>query len=1013
MTKLLCSLSVLLTVASFSLSAQPTHFVTDPEKKYKEAKEHFVKEQYALAYPLVKELKVAYPDNNATDHSYLNEDVTYYYIACGLKLMQPIAEEEAIQFIETSSNEPRAQILSFHLAHFYFLKDNFVKAIEYYDLAGYSNLSNEQIADAKFEKAYAYFNVKQFAEAKPLFNEIQQLPSSKYYIPANYYYGFIAYSNGEYAEALRTFKLVETNEAYQGVVPYYIAEIYYFQGKKEEAMRYGESVLERGGAVYYEKQLKLLIGQLYFEKKDYKKALPLLEDYVNKTEKVSKEVLYELSFCYYKEGNTNKAIEGFKQLSNERDSMGQNSMYLLGDLYLKVDDKPNARNAFQYSAYNSSNAKQQEVSRFNYAKLSYELGFQDIALKEMKDFLKAYPNSDNEAEAREILVNLLANTNNFNEALTLYSTFNQPTAAMRKVYPRLQYGRAIELINDQQLQGADELLTNVLADAQAASILPYANFWKGEIAFRQQRYDDAIRYISAYLQSNAPAQGEANPVGARYNSGYSWFQKENFKNALTQFEAITKSVSLSSSAIEQDAYARAADCYYMLKDFTKANSLYESIINQALPQSDYALFQKAMIAGVKSSTEKIRILQTVSRQYPKSNLLNDTDMEIALTHIADEKFAEAVPFLNKVIAAKDAAALHPRAYLKLGLSYYNSNQNRNALTAYEQLIQKYPKSQESEEALGIIKAIYVEENKPDEYLALMKANGLNISVSEADSLSYAAALLQYEANDCNAAIKGFNNYLNRFATGAHAIEASYFRSDCYQKAKDWTNAVAGYEFVNSQGVNRYFERATLELARIYYFELKDYSNARKYFESLRTSAVGADNQLEALRGLVRSYYLLKDYTVANEAARELLTRKGISTDDRSVAFLVLGRSQQLANDCTAAIASFKSAAAINKSAWGAEARYASAQCQYTSNNLSAAEIAAMAVIKETGSYDFWVTSSYILLGDIFVKQKDFFNAKATFESVAKNSAIPELKQEAQQKFDQAVSLEKESSKIAN
>ena len=64
--------------------------------------------------------------------------------------------------------------------------------------------------------------------------------------------------------------------------------------------------------------------------------------------------------------------------------MGQNSMYLLGGLYLKTGNKNAARNAFQFCAYNSSNAAQQQVSRFNYAKLSYELGYQDVALKEIK-----------------------------------------------------------------------------------------------------------------------------------------------------------------------------------------------------------------------------------------------------------------------------------------------------------------------------------------------------------------------------------------------------------------------------------------------------------------------------------------------------------------------------------------------------------------------------------------------------------------------------------------------------
>ena len=1008
-------LSLFAAVLSVTAFAQPTHTITDTEKKYKEVKEHIAKEEYAFAYPLVKELKKMYPDNTASDHTYINDDINYYYVVCGLKLMQEVAKDDAVEYITAVNNEPRRQIMSFHLAHYYFLKDDYTNAIKYFDKAGYENLSNEQIADAKFEKAYALFNLRQFAQAKPLFNEIHQLPANKYYIPANYYYGFISYYDRQYSEALTAFKLVETFDAYKGVVPYYIAEIYYFQGNKEQALTYGEAVLKTGTKLYYEKQLKLLTGQLYFEKKDYEKALPLLEDYVNSSPKVTKEVLYELSYCYYKNNQFDKAISGFKQLSGERDSMGQNSMYLLGDLYLRTNQKANARTAFQYSAYNSSNKQQQKVSRFNYAKLSYELGYQDIALSEMKNYLQAYPNSEYDTEAKEILVNLLTNTNNFNDALALYESFSNPTASMQKAYPRILYGRAIEYINDQQLLPADQLLNKVLANTLSGNLLPYANFWKGEIAFRLQRYDDAIRYGTVYLQSNAGAQGEATPAAARYNLGYSWMQKENYRQAVSYFAQVAKNVAASSTAIEQDAYLRSADSYYMLRDFAKANSMYENIISSALAQSDYAMYQKAMIAGVKNGTEKIKILNALTRQYPSSSLTQDINMEIALTYIADEKFKDAVPYLNNILSsnANNAGGLKPKAYLKLGLAYYNDNNNGEALKSYQQLIQKYPQSAEADEALAIIKDIYVEEGKPNEYVELMKKNGKTVSVSEADSLTYSAAIIKYNVNDCAAAIAGFNNYLSRYADGAYAIDANYLRSECYGKNKDWQNALKGYAYVNSRGINKYFEKASLEAARINYFELKDYANAKKYFESVRSNGVNQNNLLEALRGLVRSYYQLKEYGPANEASKELLTKKGISTDDRSIAFLVLGKSQQLANDCNAAIISFKSAAAINKTAWGAEARYEMANCYLSLNNTNAAEKAAMAVIKETGSYDIWVTKSYILLGDIFMQQKDYFNAKATYESVAKNAAIPELKNEAQQKLDKAVAEEKQNSKIGN
>ncbi len=998
-------------ILTLSSLAQPTQAIIDPEKQYKDAKELFVKEQYALAYPLLRNLKVDYPDNRISNHTYINDDVNYYFIVCALKLEQDIAAKDAKQYINLVANEPRRQMMSFHLAQYYFKKDDFSNAIDAYERAGLDNLSNTEIADAKFEKAYCYFNLKQFNEAKPLFDEVHQMTESKYYIPANYYYGFICYFDRQYNEALKAFKLIEMEPDYVGVVPYYIAEIFYFQNKKEEALKYGESVLGRGGALFYDKELKLLLGQIYFEKKNFQKAMPLLQDYVNQSDKVSKEVIYELSYCNYEAGQWRKAIDGFKQLSNEKDSMGQNSMYLLGDCYLKIGEKANARNAFQYCAYNSSNAQQQKVSRFHYAKLSYELGYQDIALKEMKSYLHDYPGSEYDTEAKEILVSLLANTSNYAEALALYESFAKPTASMQKVYPRILFGRAVELINDQQLNPAEELL-NKLLQLPATSITPYANFWKAEIAYRHDQYDLAIRNGSLFLEANVAALGEANNNAAKYNLGYSWLKKENYKQSLTYFEPISKS-NTTATALEQDAFVRAADCYFMNRDFAKADAMYSTVINNALPLSDYALLQRAMIAGVKSSAEKIKVLNSIPRLYPKSNLVPDVNMEIADTYMGDEKFRDAIPYLTNIINMKEAAGLKPKAYLKLGLSNYNIDNNKEALKYYQVLIQQYPQSSEADEAMDNIRNIYVEEGRPNDYVDLMQKNGKAISVTEADSLTYVAAQIKYDAGDCAAAINGYNNYLSRFANGAYALEANYFRSDCYNKAKDWNNALIGYTYVNQKGQNKYFEKASLTAAQINYFELKNYAAAKTFFQSLLQGAMNQDNRLEALRGVVRCYYQLKDYTAANDAAKELLGKKNISTDDKSIGFLVLGKSQQVNNDCAGAIASFKSLAAINKSAWGAEARYEIANCHFTSGNMSAAEKAAMATIKETGSYDNWVTKSYILLGDIFMQQKDYFNAKATYESVAKNASIPELKNEAQQKFEAAAAAEKENSKISN
>lgn len=1001
-------LSFVLAFFTLSSFAQANNNVTDPEKNFKEAKDYFIKGQYALAYPLLKPLLRQYPENTQTSHSYLNQDVEYYFIVCGLKMNQEIAEESAKIFVEAANNEPRQQMMSFHLARYYFNKNDFARAVIFYERAGYDNLSNEEIADAKFELAYSYFNTNQFAQAKPLFNEIHQLPDNKYYFDANYYYGFLSFKDRNYNEALKSFMVVESVPKYQSIVPYYVAQLYYFQGKKEDALRYAEKAMSQRD-VTNRKELNLLTGQIYFERKEFAKALPLLEAYVNSSEKVSKEVMYELSYCYYDANKVEKAIEGFKQLSNEQDSLGQNSMYLLGDLYLRTNQKVNARNAFKYSADNSSNHLQQEISRFNYAKLSFELGYNDVALSSMNSFLDLYPESVYANEAKEIVINLLANTNNYTEALALYKTFPTPTPTMKRIYPKILFGRATELINEQKLGEADAMFSQIIQDPNSGTISNMAQFWKGEIAYRQNRYDDAIKYLNAYLKYGG-VQGEANVTNAHYVLGYSNLELDNYAQAIDHFKRVAPSISSESSNLLQDAYVRTADAYFMLKNYATAKGMYQKVLDNSLLQSDYSLYQMALISGINNPGEKIRTFNSLIQRYPQSDLVPEAYIQIANAYMAQQKFNDAIPYLDKVLAIKTASAQYPKVYLKRALSNYNLSRNNEALTDYQKLISQYPQSEEAEEALENMKNIYIEMGRPNDYVDFVNKSGKVISISEADSLTYASAELKYLNNDCAGSIPAFDNYLSKYPQGAYALEALFYRTDCYSKNKDWAKAAQGYEDIIKMGSSRFIERSALALSRIYYFELKDYAKAKTSFIKLHEVATRPEDQLEALRGLTRSFYQTNDFAEANMTATELLTKKGISTDDKAIANLVLGKSLQVNNNCKEAIEAFKKVAAINKSAWGAEARYEIAHCQFTLNQLDIAEKSALEVIKVAG-VDLWIAKSYILLGDIYWKQKDYFNAKATFKSVSDNATIPEIKTEAAEKLKKVTEEEQIESKI--
>jgi len=998
----------LLGLSFFSIQAQQTRFLNDPEGAFKQAKEYFQREQYSLAYPLLKDLELQQRETDRSNTAIGYQEIKYYTVVCGLKQNEKGAASKAVDFIGLEDNEARVQMMSFHLAEYYFRQTDFVKAIDLYDQVSIDNLSNREIADMKFHQGYAYFTVQRFDKAKPLLNSIRLLQDDPNYEEANYYYGFIAFYDKNYKDALDAFKVVEDHPEYGKVAPYYISVIYYMQNDKQKAFEYAESKLKRGN-LFYEKEMQQLVGHGYFMQKQYAKALPFLESYVAKADKVNREDIYEVAYCYYHAGNWNKAIEGFKQLGGKEDSLAQNSMYLLGDAYLKTGQKANARNAFLFCSANSSNDEQRQVSMYNYAKLSYELGYQDVALTELQKFLQSYPQSVYNLEARELLVNVLANTNNYKDALSLIEELKTPSPLARKMLPRILYGRATELINDGMLISASELLTRAETLPDNESVLPYVQFWKGEIAYRMGKTDDAIRYYFDYLKSNV-SKGEVTPNHAKYNLGYSFLRKENYRQAQGFFEQLVTTPKINSPALEQDVYIRIADCHYMNRDYKKAKSMYDKVLEFSWPSSDYATFQNAMIAGISSGKDKISMLTGISRKYPSSSLIPDANMEIAGSYLANEQFREAIPFLKNVVSDPNSS-LKPKALLRLGIAYYNLNNNSEALKQYASLLQQFPNSPEAEEALDNAKVIYVEEGRSAEYVNFARSMGKEISTTQEEQLAYQEAEVQFNNGNFPAAAKKFEDYLERFPQGKHSLEALFYKSEIYFNQKDWPKAATGYEILSDRVPNKFGEKSLLNAARINFFDIKNYDKAEKYFAKLKEFATSQENKLEAMRGLLRSQFQLQKWSNATDNAKELLAQKGIGTDDKVLANLAIARGHQANSQYSEAITAYRNVASLSKGAYGAEARYEIANCFFIQNRLSDAEKAAFEVINKAGSYEQWVTKAYILLGDVYFKQKDFFNAKATYQSVIENAKIEELRLEAERKLKQVEEEEKKGSKV--
>jgi tetratricopeptide (TPR) repeat protein len=266
---------------------------------------------------------------------------------------------------------------------YYYKKKDWSSAINYLSNINNANLSNNDIAAIKFELAYAYFNNKQFKEAKDLFEVIKNTPGTNQHA-AKYYLGLIEYNNGSYKNALENFKAIEQLPNYKNIVPYYIAEIHYFDGAKELALQKAKEIANQSEKSYYHNEVQLLIAQCLYEQEKYAQALPYFEYYHDHVDKIHKQDLYKIGYAYYKTQQFDKAIAPFKQLSSVQDNLGQTALYYLGDCYIKTGNKTNAKNAFNLASEMTFAQPITESSLLLSGKLGFELGYANEATEQLQ-----------------------------------------------------------------------------------------------------------------------------------------------------------------------------------------------------------------------------------------------------------------------------------------------------------------------------------------------------------------------------------------------------------------------------------------------------------------------------------------------------------------------------------------------------------------------------------------------------------------------------------------------------
>ena len=1021
---LLIPLVVFFVSSMTTISAQPTTVFTEANLAFKRGIDFYDKAIYTAAmqelYVALTQLRPA-PEPEAR---LLRVQAELYYAKAAVRSGQPNGEQLMLDYIRKYAPDAVAGQAAVEMGDYYFAKNQPDKALAFYDLIEGSDLPPAERNELYFKRGYALFTQKKFKDAKGNFSKIKDDKEGKYYNETNYYYGVCSIFENNLDEASRSFQRIQSSKQYAAVVPSSIVQIYAAQRDWDNTIKAGLRALD-DSRVKNRPQINQLIGQAYFEKKQYEQAEKFLLEAASSNAPMRTEDYYQLGFCQHRTQRYQEAARSLENLSGQNSKLAQHGLYLLGDCYLRLGDRNKAKNAFSIASRMTYDPSVQEEAQWNYAKLAYE----SKQTQEAVDALQAIPQSSkNYTEAQNLLSEVLLQTRDFDAALKIINSSPNKTPRLREAAQKASAYRAMQLMQAGDVNGAKNYFERSLADAPDVVTKGIANYWLGQISHEQKNYDASQRYLATFLTivkttSGLPAESSVHT--ANYVQGYNYLKQKNYTAAQQYFQDCVSGIkrefdNIGSDNVKTqilgDATLRLGDCNFKRNKYDEAIKYYDEAINKNYSGFVYALFQKGVIQGLRGNNlEKIIALEKLVNNYPNSEYTPVSLLEIGTTYLNLNQLDKAQGALNKVVASYKGKPEVVPALLKLGLIAQNKGNNEQAISYYKQVFYNNPNAVDSKAALERLQDIYVNDlGKPDEYFAFLQTiPGYKPDQIEQEAVTYRAAEVQYEQGNYDRAIASFTSYLGRFPNSANTLSAYYFRAESYAANKDFNNAFTDYEAVVLRGTSKFYPKATEKAALIAYNYKKDFTKSLDLFTKMEKAATDDIKRFDAELGAMRSAYRLNKTDAVNEFASKVANNSRATKDQVAAANFYLGKIAYDSNDFTKAQQAMQQTIRNGgNDEQTAEAKYIDALIDYKKRNLDVALNKADKA-SQNNSFVYWAAKCVILQADIFSEKNDLINARAALESIIDGvKEYPEIVAEAKQKLDNLSKKEQTKSRIS-
>ena len=970
-----------LVVGSHMASGQRSYQFDAPNRLFVEGKELFSLKNYSGCIDKLEAYK-----QHSTDADLIQE-ADYMLVYSAYEQGRPNAVELLKDYLDVYPASRHADEVNFLIGSAHFGQGEYQKAIFWFNESNIDMLSPEQQEAYCFRLAYSLLQIGDMEKARGYFARIEQI-GTKYREASTYYVAYIDYATGKYNNALVEFTRLKDLPDYKERSLYYITQIYFIQNKYEKVISEGKELLASYPDSENNSEVYRIMGNAYYHLGNEDQAINMLSKYVSSTDSPLRGDLYILGVCYYNKGNYSSAVNALGRTVRENDALSQNAYLYLGQSYLKLKDKNNARMAFEAAATSSFDKQVKEAAMYNYALLIHETAFTGFgeSVTIFEDFLNDFPNSKYADKVNDYLVEVYLTTKNYQAALNSIDKIKHPSTKILEAKQDILFQLGTQAFTNMELDKAVDLFSRAISlGAYNLESRNDAYFWRGESYYRQGEYNKAISDYRTYLNNTRQRNTDMYAL-AHYNLGYSYFKLKEYGEALNRFRQYVNLESNQQTPAYADAYNRIGDCLFHNRQFAMAEENYTRAAQLQPSAGDYSVYQKGFLLGLQKDYKgKISVMDRLIREFPESQYVDDALFEKGRSYVLLDNNQAAAASFEQLMRDFPQSSLARKAGVQLGLIYFNDNQPEKAAEAYKNVISNYPGSEEAKVALQDLKSVYIELNDINSFAAYANSLGGNVrfEVSEQDSLTYLAAEKLFMRGDNEGARRSLTNYLQTFPQGAFSSNANFYLASIAFAKKDLEEAKRLFSLVLESGDTKFREESWARKAEIEYLD-KDYAAAMESFKHLQAVAENPENKEAAKLGLMRCAELTGQPQEALLAANDLLKEPKLSPEIMSEARYVRATAYISLKQENKALADLKEISKDTRTIHGAEAKYLLAQLYYDNKDDKNAETVLMNFIENGTPHQYWLARGFILLADIYIRQGDDFQARQYLTSLQNN-----------------------------